>query len=246
MPPLRERVGGADRAGARHAAQVQRTCTARPKRGFTEDATAALEAYSWPGNVRELENRVKTAMIMAETPLITAEDLGLKEGSESALLFNLKEVRTRAERQAIRQALSITDGNVSRTAELLGVSRPTLYDLMDKYGIRAPRDRRRDAQRRVVAAARPASRVDWQSWFAPAVLAGIVLATGALYWPSTQSLLHEWFDVPPARTVTDRCIVLIAVWLAHPRGARGGGAGRSRRAHPGLAGVAGRARALPG
>jgi two-component system NtrC family response regulator len=77
------------------------------------------------------------AMIMAEGSLITAQDLNLKEGVDGMLLFNLKEVRTRAERQAIQQALSITDGNISRTAELLGVSRPTLYDLMNKYSIRA-------------------------------------------------------------------------------------------------------------
>src|SRR5690606_28984809 len=111
----------------------------KPKRGFSEDALAALEAYSWPGNVRELENKVKAAMIMAEGPLISAEDLGLKEGEGGELLFNLKEVRARAERQAIQQALSITDGNISRTAELLGVSRPTLYDLMEKYGVRVLR-----------------------------------------------------------------------------------------------------------
>jgi two-component system NtrC family response regulator len=86
--------------------------------------------------VRELENRVKTAMIMAEGTIITAGDLNLAEAVDGALLFNLKEVRTRAERQAIRQALSITNGNISKTAELLGVSRPTLYDLMEKYSIR--------------------------------------------------------------------------------------------------------------
>jgi two-component system NtrC family response regulator len=134
---LRDRVGGPTvlaHAMLRKFSNVG----GKLRRGFTEEATAALETYAWPGNVRELENRVKTAMIMAETPLITAEDLGLKEGTENPLLFNLKEVRTRAERQAIRQAMSITDGNVSRTAELLGVSRPTLYDLMEKYGIRAP------------------------------------------------------------------------------------------------------------
>jgi two-component system NtrC family response regulator len=137
VPPLRDRVGGATVLA--HAMLRKFSSGAgRPKRGFTEEATAALEAYSWPGNVRELENRVKTAVIMAETPMISAEDLGLKESTESALLFNLKEVRTRAERQAIRQAMSITDGNVSRTADLLGISRPTLYDLMEKYGIRAP------------------------------------------------------------------------------------------------------------
>ena len=137
VPPLRDRLGGATvlaHAMLRKFSNVG----GRPKRGFTEEATAALEAYAWPGNVRELENRVKTAMIMAETPMLTAEDLGLKESTDSALLFNLKEVRTRAERQAIRQAMSITEGNVSKSAELLGVSRPTLYDLMEKYGIRAP------------------------------------------------------------------------------------------------------------
>ena len=135
VPPLRERAGGATvlaHAMLRKFGNVG----GKSKRGFTEEATAALEAYSWPGNVRELENRVKTAMIMAETNLISANDLGLKESTESALLFHLKEVRTRAERQAIRQAMSITDGNVSRAAELLGVTRPTLYDLMEKYGIR--------------------------------------------------------------------------------------------------------------
>jgi two-component system, NtrC family, response regulator len=136
VPPLRDRVGGAT-VLAHAMLRKYSNVGGKARRGFTEEATAALEVYPWPGNVRELENRVKTAMIMAETPLITAEDLGLKEGAENPLLFNLKEVRTRAERQAIRQAMSITDGNVSRTAELLGVSRPTLYDLMEKYGIRA-------------------------------------------------------------------------------------------------------------
>jgi len=74
-------------------------------------------------------------MIMSEGVLISAQDLGLEAGTSPESLFNLKEVRARAERQAIQQALSITDGNISRTAELLGVSRPTLYDLINKYGI---------------------------------------------------------------------------------------------------------------
>jgi two-component system NtrC family response regulator len=135
VPPLRDRRGAPTvlaHAMLRKFSGVQ----GRPKRGFTEEATAALEAYAWPGNVRELENKVKTAMIMAEGSMLNAEDLGLKESVDGGLLFNLKEVRTRAERQAIRQALAITDGNISRTSELLGVSRPTLYDLMEKYGIR--------------------------------------------------------------------------------------------------------------
>lgn len=134
VPPLRDRAGAASvlaHSMLRKFAAVSR----RSRRGFTEDAIAALEGYQWPGNVRELENRVKTAMIAAEGSMLTARDLNLDDGSEGKLLFNLKEVRTRAERQAIRHALAITNGNVSRTSELLGVSRPTLYDLMDKYGI---------------------------------------------------------------------------------------------------------------
>lgn len=137
VPPLRDRPG-ATTVLAHSLLRKFGGMHGRPKRGFTEEAIAALEAYEWPGNVRELENRVKTAMIMAEGSLITSDDLNLKEAVDGALLFNLKEVRTRAERQAIQQALSITNGNVSKTAELLGVSRPTLYDLMDKYGMRAP------------------------------------------------------------------------------------------------------------
>jgi two-component system NtrC family response regulator len=136
VPPLRDRRGGAT-VLAHSMLKKFSGSHGRPKRGFTEDAIAALEAYSWPGNVRELENKVKTAMIMAEGQMISAEDLGLKEAMSGELLFNLKEVRTRAERAAIHQAISIADGNISRAAELLGISRPTLYDLMEKYSIRA-------------------------------------------------------------------------------------------------------------
>jgi two-component system NtrC family response regulator len=78
---------------------------------------------------------VKAAVIMSDGALLTAADLGLDEAAPGISLFNLKELRTRAERQAIHQALSISDNNVSRAAELLGVSRPTLYDMMSKYGI---------------------------------------------------------------------------------------------------------------
>ncbi len=134
VPPLRERRGGPT-VLAHALMRKYNGAQGRPKRGFTEDAIAALEAYRWPGNVRELENKVKSAIIMADGALLTAEDLGLRDAGEGTLLFNLKEVRTRAERQAIQQALAISDNNVSRAAELLGVSRPTLYDLMSKYGI---------------------------------------------------------------------------------------------------------------
>jgi two-component system NtrC family response regulator len=135
VPPLRDRRGGPT-VLAHYLLRKFNGAHGRPKKGFTEEAVAALEAYSWPGNVRELENKVKTAMVLAEGAMLTAEDLNLKDAGKGVLLFNLMEVRTRAERQAIQQALAITDDNISRTAELLGVSRPTLYDLMEKYGIR--------------------------------------------------------------------------------------------------------------
>jgi two-component system NtrC family response regulator len=136
VPALRERRGGPAvlaHAMLRRFADVH----SKSRRGFSDDAVAALEAYSWPGNVRELENKVKSAMIMAEGSLITAADLGLNDAAHMDALFNLKEVRARAERHAIQHTLSITEGNISRTAELLGVSRPTLYDLLEKYGMRA-------------------------------------------------------------------------------------------------------------
>lgn len=98
----------------------------------------AIAAHPWPGNVRELENKVKTALIMAEGPMITAADLGLVPAGASEAPLNLKEVRARAERVAVHQALETADGNVSRASELLGITRPTLYDLMEKFGLRGP------------------------------------------------------------------------------------------------------------
>ena len=135
IPPLRDRRGAAAvlahalirKFGGPHG---------RARRGFTEGAVAALEAYSWPGNVRELENKVKAALIMSDGPMITPADLGLDEGAQAGSLFNLREVRARAERQVITQVLAIADNNVSRAAEMLGMTRPTLYDLMDRYGLR--------------------------------------------------------------------------------------------------------------
>ncbi len=135
VPPLRSRPGGA--AVLAHAFLRKFSAQhGKARRGYSDDALQALSSYEWPGNVRELENKVKTALIMAEGPLITAADLGLVPGELAEHVFNLKEVRSRAERVAVRQALVMADGNVSRAAELLGVTRPTLYDLMEKFGMR--------------------------------------------------------------------------------------------------------------
>ena len=137
VPPLRERPGGAAvlaHAFLRKFAAQQ----GRSRRGYTDDALQAIQTHPWPGNVRELENKVKTALIMAEGPLITAADLGLVAADEAEHALNLKEVRARAERVAVHQALMTADGNVSRASELLGITRPTLYDLMEKFGLRSP------------------------------------------------------------------------------------------------------------
>ena len=108
------------------------------KKGFTADALAAMTAHPWPGNVRELENKLKSAVFIADGPMITAADLGLSAQDTPGLALNLKEVRARAERQAVLQALQATENNLSRAADLLGVTRPTLYDLLQRLSIDVP------------------------------------------------------------------------------------------------------------
>lgn len=105
---------------------------------LSPDALAAIDAYSWPGNVRELENRLKRAIIMADGRNVTAADLDLPgRSSEEAIPINLRAAREVADRKAIRQAMSRTDNNISGAAKLLGISRPTLYDLLKQYRLQA-------------------------------------------------------------------------------------------------------------
>jgi two-component system NtrC family response regulator len=106
--------------------------------GFAPDALAAIDAWQWPGNVRELENRAKRAAIMADGKLVTAADLDLQEGArDDPDVLNLKSARERADRKVIRHALARSEGNISSTARLLGISRPTLYDLLKHYDLQA-------------------------------------------------------------------------------------------------------------
>jgi len=105
--------------------------------GFAPDALAAIDAHDWPGNVRELENRVKRAVIMADGKLINADDLDFGTEEEDANVLNLKAAREAADRRVIRHALARSEGNISSTAKLLGVSRPTLYDLLKQYDLQA-------------------------------------------------------------------------------------------------------------
>ncbi len=135
IPPLRDREEGrlilARTLLAKYCNQQGRALV------LSDDANAAIEAYSWPGNVRELENKIKGAVIMADGKQITAADLGIEGLEPETDILNLREVRRHAESKAIRVALMKTFGKISRAAELLGVTRPTLYDLLSKYGLSA-------------------------------------------------------------------------------------------------------------
>lgn len=130
IPPLRNRLGDKVLL-ARHFKLKFAKEHGQNVTGFTPDAIAAIENYNWPGNIREMENKIKRAVIMADGKYITREDLGLAEAGELSL--NLRHVRQEAERGAILRALSMTDNNISAAAKLLGITRPTFYDLIKKY-----------------------------------------------------------------------------------------------------------------
>lgn len=135
IPPLRERRG--DCALLAHAF-VQRFASqqGRGSISLTEDAIEAIESYDWPGNVRELENCLKRAVIMSEGSRISASDIGLEVGKSEGEELNLRQVRDGAERRAVVRVLGRVNGNIARAAEILGVSRPTLYDLMHRFGLK--------------------------------------------------------------------------------------------------------------
>ena len=135
IPPLRERQG--DRSLLAHAllerfARDQR----KAPRSFAQDAIEAIEAYDWPGNVREMENVIRRAVIMAEGGRVTSEDLGLEAGTNDTEPQGLREARDKAEQDAVIRAMGRCNGNIAQAAELLGITRPTLYNLLDKYGLR--------------------------------------------------------------------------------------------------------------
>jgi len=134
VPPLRERQGDSLLI-AQVLLQQMSERFGKTTRGFAPEAIRAIQAHPWPGNVRELENRIKGAVIMAEGVVVTANDLGLKDPGEDPEFLNLRVARQRAEVQAARQALAMARGNLSRAAELLGVTRPTLYDLIERHHI---------------------------------------------------------------------------------------------------------------
>jgi two-component system NtrC family response regulator len=137
IPSLGERPGDAVLL-ARHFLSRFAQEMARPVTGFSSGALAAIDRWGWPGNVRELENRVKRAVIMADGKSVIAADLDFpKEEGDSDTVLNLKAAREVADRAAIARAISRTQGNISGAAKMLGISRPTLYDLLKSYDIQA-------------------------------------------------------------------------------------------------------------
>jgi two-component system, NtrC family, response regulator len=137
IPSLAERPGDAALLAKTFLAKFAREMNPQVK-GFAPDALAAIDGWPWPGNVRELENRVKRAVIMADAKLISASDLDLAApGEDGGRALNLKSAREQADRKTIRHALARSEGNISSTAKLLGISRPTLYDLLKQYDLHA-------------------------------------------------------------------------------------------------------------
>jgi len=137
IPPLRTRHGDAALL-AHHFKNKFCAQESRSTLHFAPDAIAAIEGYDWPGNVREMENCIKRAVIMADGNTIVADDLGLPEGDKPAdEPLNLRQVRDEAEYMAIVKALARVDGNIVKASEMLGISRPTMYDLMNRHGIKS-------------------------------------------------------------------------------------------------------------
>lgn len=137
IPSLADRAGDATLLAKAFLKRFAKEMNPQVK-GFAADALAVIDAWKWPGNVRELENRVKRAVIMADGKLISAIDLDLEgDGDEDTQPLNLKSAREQADRKVIRHALARSEGNISNTAKLLGISRPTLYDLLKQYDLHA-------------------------------------------------------------------------------------------------------------
>lgn len=135
IPPLADRNGDAALL-AHHFKNKFNAKEGRPGLNFSQEALALIENHTWPGNVREMENCIKRAVIMADGSQITADDLGLSLEQTDEQPINLRQIRDDAEHKAVLKALARVDGNIAKAAELLGVSRPTLYDIMSRHAIK--------------------------------------------------------------------------------------------------------------
>jgi two-component system NtrC family response regulator len=133
LPPLNKREGDLNIL-AHHFLHLSNKAHGRAIRNFSPEALAAMSAYSWPGNVRELENRIKRAVVMADGAMITVEDLDLPGARGPARCLNLKAETGKLERMLLQEALTISGGNISQAAKLMGVSRPYVYNLKRQAG----------------------------------------------------------------------------------------------------------------
>jgi two-component system NtrC family response regulator len=136
VPPLRERSGDAVLLARYFLAMFNKEFN-RSVKGLSDDALTALSIHGWPGNVRELENRMKRAVVMTENKLISAADLELSAPDEDLSIYDLRMARARAEREVVQRALARSNGQLSAASRLLGISRPTLYSLLETHGVTA-------------------------------------------------------------------------------------------------------------
>jgi two-component system NtrC family response regulator len=136
LPPLRNRGDDVIEL-AEHLVSSFSKELKRPPKKFSKPALEAMRRHHWPGNVRELQNRLKRALVIADGPFIGPVELELEVpvGAAHGSASTLKEVREELEREVIARALRENGGNISKTAKMLGVSRPTLYDLIARYEI---------------------------------------------------------------------------------------------------------------
>ncbi|HEX9020239.1 MAG TPA: PEP-CTERM-box response regulator transcription factor [Nitrospirota bacterium] len=139
VPPLKERAGDIVILASYFLKKYGDSYNKR-LRGFSAGALESLEAYEWPGNIRELENKIQRAILLSEAPLITPKDLGfdampMRRGAEDQEVRTLKDAKDRVEKELVALALDKHCGNVAKAAEALGISRPTLYDIMKKHGL---------------------------------------------------------------------------------------------------------------
>ncbi len=134
IPPLRDRDEDV-LILAQYFIQLYATEYKSNAKSFSDDAISAIKAHKWPGNIRELQNKVKSSVVMCTGVQVTAFDLGFFDHNDSnyELSLNLRTVREQAESIAIQKAYALSEGNMSKTSELLGVTRPTLYSLIEKY-----------------------------------------------------------------------------------------------------------------
>jgi len=135
LPPLRDRTGDIPLLAQSFLKKFSAD-PAQEKKKFSAGALRVLEQYHWPGNVRELENRVRRALIMSESNRVSEADLELTAAHVPLSGRTLQEARDELEKHLVTQALERHKGNISATAKDLGISRPTLYELLEKFGLR--------------------------------------------------------------------------------------------------------------